>query len=79
MLEAEPADLTAVVGHEDKAAQVQAAARFYLENLAREDAANEAQEQLAKGLRAMPSVSATEDESGEAQTPEEATARDCPA
>jgi hypothetical protein len=68
--------LTTVVGNEAKAAQVQAAARFYLENLAREDAVTEAQEQLAKGLRALPSVSATEDEAAESQTPVEETARD---
>jgi len=75
VLEADPAALTDVVGSEAKAAQVLAAARFYLENLAREDAATEAQEQLAKGLRAMPSVSANEDEAAESQAPGEETAR----
>ncbi len=79
VLEADPANLTAVVGNEAKAAQVQAAARFYLENLAREDAAVEAQEQFAKGLRAMPSVSATEDEAAESQAPGEETAQEGPA
>ena len=44
-----------------KAAQVKEAARFYIEKLAEEDAAAEAQEQMAKDLMAMPSVSADEE------------------
>ncbi|MGL4209065.1 MAG: transcription termination factor NusA [Candidatus Adiutrix sp.] len=54
--------LTVVLGEEAKAAQVVNAARLYLENLAQEDAAEEAQEMMAKEIMALPSVSESEDE-----------------
>lgn len=71
VLEAEPEAVSAALGQDEaKAGQVLAAARFYLDNLAREDAATEAREQMAKGLRALPSVSAAEDEASPAEAEE---------
>ncbi len=63
VMEANPATLAALMGGDEaKAAQVRDAARIYVEKLAEEDAASEAQELVAKGLMARPSVSAAEDE-----------------
>ncbi len=49
---------------ETKLAQVREAARLYVDNLAEEDAAVEAHEQMAKGIMAMPSTTEAEDEEG---------------
>ena len=49
-------------GDEALAAQVSEAAKFYMDNLAAEDAASEAQEQMAKELMARPTVTQAEDE-----------------
>ncbi|MDL2259647.1 transcription termination factor NusA [Deltaproteobacteria bacterium OttesenSCG-928-K17] len=61
VLEAPLASLTAVFGDDEaRARNVQEAAGLYIENLAREDANAEAQEQMAKDLMAMPSVTESE-------------------
>ena len=49
-------------GDEAKAAQVKDAAKFYMDNLAMEDAESEAREQMAKEILAMPSVSENDEQ-----------------
>jgi len=66
VMEADPAVLAQLLGNDTaKAAHVQEAARLYMENLAREDAATEALEQMAKEIRALPSVSESDDEAAD--------------
>lgn len=57
VMAAETSALTTLMDQDEaKAVKVQEAARIYLDNLALEDAVNKAQEQVAKGIMAMPSV-----------------------
>ncbi len=63
VMDADLPSLIALMGDDEaKAAQIREAAKLYLDNLAREDAAVEAREQMAKDLMARPSVSESEDE-----------------
>jgi N utilization substance protein A len=79
VVEANPATLAALMGGDEaKAAQVQEAARMYVDNLAREDAASEAQELMAKGLLARPSMNEGDDETAGPGDPEAGT-EDAPA
>lgn len=59
-----------------KAAQVQEAAKLYLDNLAEEDAVSEVEEQMAKEIMAMPSVSESEVEASMETAAAEASAAD---
>ena len=77
VMEADPAGLAALMdGDTAMAAQVHEAAKFYLDNLAAEDAASLAQEQMAKELMARPTISQAEDEAEEASFEAEAGQED---
>ncbi len=79
VLEADAEALAKILGEEEKVAQVKEAARLYVENLDREDAASEAHELMAKEIMALPSVSQTEEDTKTSLAAEAAAAAEAEA